>query len=96
MDNEEQSEQYEVVSDDGKVFGASTVGGGIMYDNLDSRQMAFDIVYVLNQGIGPDWSAVEAALEQLVVVKALCPTTGSAAAVVEPTRLVCRPRRKRQ
>lgn len=91
MDNEEQSEQYEVVSDDGKEFGARAVGGGIMYDNLSSRQLAFDIVYVLNQGIGPEWAAVEAALEQLVVVKALCPTS----AVIETRRPVCRPSRKR-
>lgn len=36
--------------------------GGIEYDLLETRQEADEICEVLNQGIGPEWDEVEAAL----------------------------------
>jgi hypothetical protein len=62
----EREEKYEV-------RGLAVVGpdGATLYDLLDSAQMAHDICTVLNAGIGPEWDAVSAALDRLVVVKEL-------------------------
>lgn len=60
-----------LVIGDGPEFGVEEEGGGIIYDNLTSRQEAEDIAVVLNAGIGPEWDEVEPALERLVIRKEL-------------------------
>ena len=45
----------------------------IVYDLLESRQLAHDICTVLNAGVGPEWDAVSEALDRLIVCKTLPP-----------------------
>lgn len=63
-----------------RVSGNSVLdeNGAVMYDNLESLQLAHDIALVLNAGIDPEWDAVEAALDRLVVVKSLPPVAENA------------------
>jgi hypothetical protein len=43
-------------------FGVAMQNGVIEYDLLDTKKEATDICAVLNDGIGPEWDAVEAEL----------------------------------
>lgn len=43
-------------------YAVLSESGGIEYDLLESRTEAEEICEVLNDGIGPEWDAVEKAL----------------------------------
>lgn len=55
-------------------FGVAEKKGGMVYDLLDTRQEALDIWKVLEDGIGPEWEAVEAALMKLFPARYPQPT----------------------
>ncbi len=42
---------------------AITQDGGILYDLIEDRALAVDILALLQSGVGPEWDAIERALE---------------------------------
>ena len=51
-------------------YAVLTPDGAVKYDLLDTRSKASDIAAVLNDGIGPEWDAVERELDRRANAKA--------------------------
>jgi len=55
---------YKVEGNHVRGYAVVHESGGIEYDLLESRAEADEICEVLNEGVGPEWDAVEKALRE--------------------------------
>lgn len=60
--------KYQVVGN-GPEFGVRLTKGGIVYDLLESKQLAEDIAEVLNKGTREEWKFVEPEVEKLEALR---------------------------
>jgi hypothetical protein len=55
----EMNKMYRVTGKEKTGFAVVDGHGAIVYDLLDSKEEAIEICAILNDGIGPEWGAVE-------------------------------------